>query len=63
MSTDNTNADKTIDILDQIDAAVDTLMQARAQIEWHRIQQAVCDKHISKLSAEVTRLHRQECTL
>jgi hypothetical protein len=38
-------------------------MQARAQIEWHRIQQAVCDKHISKLSAEVTRLHRQECTL
>ena len=61
--TPQTQQTPDIDILDQIDAAVDTLMQARAQIEWHRIQQAVCDKHISKLSAEVTRLHRQECTL
>ena len=51
------------DILEQIDAALDTLLQARIQIEWLRMQQAVCDQHIGRLSAEVTRLHRQECTL
>ena len=48
------------DLIIKIEASINALTEARAQIEWLRMQQEISNKHIEKLSAELTKFHRIE---